>query len=152
TTGKLLREFPAGAGHCYTGEFSSDGRWFACRSREEGLLLYNLASGIETYRLKIQDRNNAALGGLAFSPDGRMLAAGDPAGIIHLVELASGKLRHRLAGGHEAGIGGLCFSADGARLISGSEDTTALVWEVTGRLGTKRAPLQPAELDACWTD
>jgi hypothetical protein len=96
--------------------------------------------------------NNGDWVGLAFSPDGRMLAAGDPTGMIHLVELTTGKLRHRLTGGHEAAIGGLCFSADGERLISGSEDTTAIVWDVTGRLSARRMLLKPAELDACWTD
>jgi RNA polymerase sigma factor (sigma-70 family) len=151
-TGKLLRKFPAGVGQCYKGKFSPDGKWFACRSREEGLLLYSLASGSEACRFKIQDMDSADWGGLTFSPDGRMLAAGDPAGTIHLVELATCKLRRRLTGGHEAGIGGLSFSSDGAILVSGSEDTTAVVWDVNGRLNTKREPLREAELDACWTD
>jgi WD40 repeat protein len=151
-TGKLLREFPAGVGHCYKGKFSPDGTWFACRSREEGLLLYNLASGSEACRFKIEDVDNAYWTGLAFSPDGRTLAAGDAAGVIHWVELATGKLRRRLTGGHEAGIGGLGFSADGAVLVSGSEDTTAVVWDVAGRLNTKREPLRQAALDACWAD
>jgi hypothetical protein len=114
--------------------------------------LYNLASSSETSRFKIEDMDNADWTGLAFSPDGRTLAAGDAAGTIHLVELATGKLRRRMTGGHEAGIGGLSFSADGALLVSGSEDTTAVVWDMTGRLTTKREPLRQAELDACWAD
>src|SRR5262249_37151530 len=44
---------------------------------------------------------------------------------------------------------------DGSRLISGSMDTTALVWDLTGRYAAEEGwgkPLTPAELDACWAD
>jgi WD40 repeat protein len=53
------------------------------------------------------------------------------------------------AGGQE---GRLAFSPDGTRLVSGSTDTTALVWDVSEHV-TRRG--QPAELPAaeqqqCW--
>jgi RNA polymerase sigma factor (sigma-70 family) len=151
-TAKLQREFSAGLRQCYTGKFSPDGKWFVCKSRQEGIMLYNLALGGERYRFKITGMDHADYPGLAFSPDGRTLAVGDVAGTIHLAELATGKIRHRLTDGHRAGIAALVFSADGERLISGSEDTTALVWDVTGRRSAKREALMPADLGACWND
>lgn len=43
----------------------------------------------------------------------------------------------------------LAFSADGRTLISGSEDTTALVWDLTGAQSQKKGPLH---LDTAWRD
>jgi WD40 repeat protein len=151
-TGKLLRDFPAGMRQSYKGMFSGDGKWFVCRSELEGLLLYDLASGHEVRRFKIPGMHFADRPGLAFSPDGRTLAVGDAEGAIHVVELASGQLRHTFSGGHQAGIMALIYSEDSERLISGSEDTTALVWDLIGRQSFKRELLQQPDLDACWTD
>jgi hypothetical protein len=49
----------------------------------------------------------------------------------------------------------MSFSADGKRLISGGNDTTALVWDLTGRLtgGPEWGkPMSEAQLDAAWSD
>jgi RNA polymerase sigma factor (sigma-70 family) len=90
----------------------------------------------------------------AFSPDGRMLAwGGGEDHVVHLMEVATGQERRRLVG-HEGRVGALAFSADGKLLVSGSADTTALVWDLTGRLdgaGVKR-PLSSRDLDRCWAD
>jgi hypothetical protein len=54
--------------------------------------------------------------------------------------------------GHEGRVLSVTFSADGRRLISGSEDTTSLVWDITGPLGGKKpVPLSSANLDTLWT-
>jgi hypothetical protein len=37
-------------------------------------------------------------------------------------------------------------------LISGSNDTTALVWDLTGQRGAKARAIAPEDLDACWSD
>jgi hypothetical protein len=37
--------------------------------------------------------------------------------------------------GHRGSVLALAFSADGARLVSASADTTALVWDISGKLG-----------------
>src|SRR5262249_2128502 len=79
-------------------------------------------------------------GGLALSPDGKMLATGGSDGVIHLWEMATGKERRRLRG-HESGaapgggffaqgVSALAFSGDGWALFSGGGDTTALRWDV----------------------
>jgi RNA polymerase sigma factor (sigma-70 family) len=87
---------------------------------------------------------------LIFSPDGRMLAWSgsffDPT--IHLLEVASGRERRRLAG-HRGQVLALAFSADGRRLLSGSQDTTALIWDLAGR---SSATLPVGEVQALWAD
>src|SRR5262249_44331856 len=150
-TGKRLREIAVGAEQeVYRGVFSPDGNWLICGSGGPLLLLYDLATGKAGRRVEIPE-GRYGNPGLAISPASPTLAVGDESGTISLVELASGKLRRRLAGGHQGGINVLLFSRDGERLISGSADTTALLWDLTGRLHTPPKPLRAAELDACWS-
>ncbi len=148
-TGNMLREFAASARRGFRpGSFSPDGNWFACEGEEQELLLFDLATGNVLRRIK-SSAKQGDFTTFAFSPDGRTLAVGDAEGNIHLAELASGKFRRRLTGG-QGSITALLFSADGNRLISGSSDTTALVWDLTGRQSAKPKPLQAVELEFCW--
>src|SRR5262249_43813524 len=90
-----------------------------------------------------------------FSPDSRMLAWGGWRGSdIHLREVATGQERHRLSG-HSGRLMALAFTADGSRLVSGGTDSTALVWDLTGRYAAEAGggnPMTAAELAACWAD
>jgi len=71
---------------------------------------------------------------LALTPDGRTVAWGGKADpLVQLLDVATGKERRAFAG-HRGGAETLTFSADGKTLISGAADTTALVWDLTGRL------------------
>src|SRR5262249_10136058 len=114
------------------------------------LILFDVATGKEVHRL---DQLGSGAGVLAFSPNGRTLAWGDWSDpILHLLEVASGKERHALTG-HRGPIHSLTFSADGKTLVSGSSDTTGLVWDLTGQrtaaaLGGKA--LARTDLDASW--
>jgi hypothetical protein len=88
-----------------------------------------------------------------FSPDGRIAASADDDGVIHLWEIATARERGRLEG-HQHFIVSLAFSPDGTKLISGSADTTALIWDVTGLRadGKPLPPLGPKDLAALWND
>src|SRR5262249_28501254 len=64
----------------------------------------------------------------------------------------TGGVRRRFAG-HRGRVLCLAFSADGKTLVSGSEDTTALVWDLTGRLAAedrRAGPLSDAALKPAW--
>jgi WD40 repeat protein len=67
---------------------------------------------------------------MAFSPDGRLLAAGSTANRIMIWHAATGRV-YRTLSGHESRVASLAFTPDGGRLISGSDDTTALIWDVS---------------------
>lgn len=68
---------------------------------------------------------------MALSPDGSLLALGDPWGDVRLwsVEREAPLVTFH---GHRGWVQALAFSPDGTRLVSGSHDATALVWDVSG--------------------
>jgi RNA polymerase sigma factor (sigma-70 family) len=140
-----------GWGAVYAAALSPDGKWVAYSTQDGTLAVFEGETGHEVHRLRNLPSGARSF---AFSPDGRTLAWGgwsDP--MVHLLELASGKERHVLTG-HRGAVRLLTFSADGKALVSGSDDTTGLVWDLTGRLSAKgtwdRPPSAP-DLDACWT-
>ncbi|MEK6320271.1 MAG: caspase family protein [Acidobacteriota bacterium] len=78
--------------------------------------------------------HNNIVNGLAFSPDGRMLASGGFDSTIKLWELPSGRELRTLTG-HSGSIVALDFSGDGRFVVSGSDDGSARLWNTqTGAL------------------
>jgi WD40 repeat protein len=75
-------------------------------------------------------RWDARIWAVGFSPDARRLAVGGFG--VTLFDAASGKPSAHLDG-HNAAVSCLSFSRDGKRLASGSDDGTALVWDVGGK-------------------
>jgi WD40 repeat protein len=67
---------------------------------------------------------------VAFSPCGKLLAAGDWNGNIHLWRVADGQKLFTLKG-HTAPARSLAFSPDGRTLASGSDDETVRLWNVS---------------------
>ncbi len=65
----------------------------------------------------------------AFSQDGRFFAVGNENGQVELWSVSPLKSLATLAG-HSAPVTSVSFSPNGARLVSGSDDTTILVWSI----------------------
>jgi RNA polymerase sigma factor (sigma-70 family) len=137
---------------------SPDGRMIVYGSGREGtrsfdtVRLIDLSSGVETRWL---GKYPNPITVVAISPDGKTLAVGHSGSpTIHLVEVLTGQERHRLSGANSM-LTTLAFSADGRMLISGHTDTTALVWDLSGRVSAGAQPgetLSPGELEALWAD
>jgi hypothetical protein len=68
---------------------------------------------------------------------------------VGLIEVATGGERHQFKDRELGRVLALTFSPDGRQLLSGNEDTTAVIWDLTGRQAAKGAPLN---LDAAWQD
>ena len=73
--------------------------------------------------------NFGGIWSVAFSPDGRYLAAGDTKGNILLRDVAESRVIRSFIG-HTAWVVSLVFSSDGKILASSSCDCTARVWNV----------------------
>jgi WD40 repeat protein len=67
--------------------------------------------------------------GVAVSPDGRLIASGNEAGLISLWDLATGKRVGKL-GPHRGYVSEVAFTPDGRRLVSCSGDGTLRVWHL----------------------
>lgn len=88
----------------------------------------------KTYRLVHSLPESDAVGVVAFSPDGKRLAAGTEQSGVKIWDTATGNQLATLSG-HNSRVSSLSFSADGSRLASGSWDRTVKIWEVrTGRV------------------
>ena len=115
---------------------SSDGTLLMTRSEEREDLL---KEGKIRQTIRVREvlsgkvllclENQTGVSCYALSPDHRLLALGDEGGGVRLVEVLSGKEVRRLWG-HRGSVASLEFSPDGRFLVSGSADTTALVWDI----------------------
>jgi RNA polymerase sigma factor (sigma-70 family) len=138
TTGARGRqiELPAANPRTLTGclAFTPDGKALATTSEGKVVHLIDRERGTVIRSFPHQNAVFTA----AFSPDGRLMAAGgyDSAGngyFARLWEVATGKELRRFQG-HEGGIRCLAFSPDGATLASGGDDGRLRLWEVaTGK-------------------
>jgi WD40 repeat protein len=133
-------------GHVTAAVFTPDGRALATATSTH-VTLWEVATGKERFRY------DGAAARLACSPRGRTLAAARGPEIL-LLDLRTGKELARLRG-HDATVRSLAFTPDGKALVSGSADSTAVVWDGTRLAPPPRPPaeeLSAARLETLWAD
>src|SRR5262249_33002407 len=93
------------------------------------IALWDAASGQELRQIG----KAAPVASLAFSPDGRKLAAGMYDSTIQIYSPADGS-ELKLIEGHQSAVYAVAFSANGRVLASGSYDKTVRLWETVNGL------------------
>lgn len=134
-TGKEQRTF---SGHeataqrgVFTLAFSFDGGMIAAGSHADRKVhIWEVATGKQLRQFGADGSDSSPV---AFSPDGRIIGAGDHSETIHLWDSESGQnLRKLYKNGH--GVWCLAFALNGEILASGGYDFTCRLWRVnTGR-------------------
>jgi WD40 repeat protein len=66
--------------------------------------------------------------GLAFSPDGKLLAIADRSNTVQLWDVGAGKPARAPLTGHAGIVRSVAFSPDGKLLATGSDDKTVRLW------------------------
>jgi RNA polymerase sigma factor (sigma-70 family) len=128
TTGKLIRTFPGN----YEYEpvaVSPDGNTLAIpEGRGTKIGLWDVASGKAIRRLEAA--NVADVQALAFSPDGKTLAASDQSGTIHFWYPATGEHTSQHSIGTMEPVTLLAYSPDGKVLVTGNDQGKRLqLWD-----------------------
>jgi hypothetical protein len=132
--------------------FSAEGRWLASGGDDGAAWLWDLKT--RSGRVLFQDPEEHQLhsvSAVAFSPDGALVATGHWDGRVRLWEAVSGQQIADLPG-HRAAVTALAFAADGRQFLSGSDDTTALVWDLSFLLLPAQLPCTAEQWKAAWSD
>jgi len=126
-TGRLLRAMKGPAPRIRNAVLSWRGKELAvCVERENVARLYNCAGGAERRLAGHRD----FVSGLAFSPDGGMLATGSIDGTIRLWDVATGQSFASLPG-HMQETTDVAFSPDGRTLASLGQNESLKLWHLT---------------------
>jgi WD40 repeat protein len=127
-SGQALRQLDIAPPEAAVLALSPDGTLLACGDRDGTVRLVATASG-----KALRQCRQAALMALAFSPDGRILAAAGT-GPIHLWEVATGRELPGLRRHEDLGqTTCVAFSPDGRTLASAGYDGMVRVWELVAR-------------------
>jgi WD40 repeat protein/tRNA A-37 threonylcarbamoyl transferase component Bud32 len=123
-TGKVLAALPEPALDVRSAALSQDGTTLALGGEEQadGRKLRGVVQLIDVPTRAVRTTlrgQDGPIVGLAFSPDGKLLAAGGVEGWVKLWDLATGKESVPL-GRHSTSFRSLAFSADGRTLITGA--------------------------------
>jgi WD40 repeat protein len=111
--------------------FSRDGENIAGLGGDRAVHLWSLAAGKELRRFEAPASCGSAWwgpGALAFSPNGKVLAASQGAA-IHFWDVETGRMLQRFTG-HTGAVEDVRFSPDGARVVSCGKDGMARLWDV----------------------
>jgi len=136
-TGQEVKTLGAHSGGVGTIAFSPDGRKLASGSQDRMILIWDLETGeSDGAYLGHQEWVNA----VAFSPDGKKLASGSADGEVRIWQVAARgpqgeplviKRPLQTLTGHAGGINSLAFNSDGKLLVSGSNDASMKLWDVS---------------------
>ncbi|KAG1229426.1 hypothetical protein G6F68_019386 [Rhizopus microsporus] len=84
---------------------------------------------LQVLRISDNDQKDPGVTSVAFSPDGRIIAAASLDKMIRIWDTHNGILLERLEG-HKDSVYSVAFMPDGKMLVSGSLDKTLKLWQL----------------------
>src|SRR5262249_45092265 len=133
-TGEVLQTLDANTDFvAYSVAFHPGGHHLSAAGADRQVKVWDLATGKMGFARP--GPGGAPLGarGVAFSPDGRLLATGF-AGAVYVWDWSNDQRLYTLPGHFKGGIS-VAFSPDGRRLASGSSNGDIMIWDAgTGQL------------------
>jgi WD40 repeat protein len=146
-TGKLALE--AKRLHLSDIAFSPDSKYVLGASFSDRVYLWELASPETPRVVPVHVEGSPGPSCVAMAPDGSWIAVGDQKGQVQVVDLASGEVKHRLAGGPDYLLD-VDISADGRWIVTVDQDVGGKVWDAA--TGTLHASLETPNLGGRWAD
>jgi RNA polymerase sigma factor (sigma-70 family) len=141
TTGRERGRLEAGAGVGWSMRLLHDGTSLLSRDTDGVMRQWDLATGRERRRFKVPF---AGYGFLDVSPDGKSVAGvvadGDKGFAVLVLELATGRLAHKLRGPWPCGS---AFTPDGRGLVAWYYDRTVRVWDLADGRKPRQFHLDP---------
>jgi WD40 repeat protein len=147
-TGKELRKFPSDGGHVIAMTVSPDGKLLLASAWGKSVQTklpdgtvqistpdshpvtwWDLTTGERKKQIFLPERG---AGPVAFAPDGKRfaVASSQPGARIRVMDTETGRELRKVEG-FRGTVRSLAFLSDGRRLVSGMDDSTALVWDLT---------------------
>src|SRR5262249_39812585 len=126
STGAVVRILKGHKEVTSVGDFTADGKRFACGSRSGEIKVWDVATGEAVQSFK-DDANH--VWGTLFSPDGKQLVTVANQGDVKVWDAADSSKEPRKLGRHEGGATCLAFNAAGTRLATAGLDGRLRVWE-----------------------
>lgn len=124
---KTAQQTSLGGATVNSAAFSPDGKWLAIGGRD----------GFVRVRSTEEDSAPIELGGfrswvsdLCFTANGKVIAAGTRTGTVRILELPSGKERHRFEAHKGKQVLAMAISSDGKTLATGGFEQTARLWSL----------------------
>jgi Protein kinase domain/WD domain, G-beta repeat len=126
STGAVVRILTGHKEPTSVGDFTADGKRFACGSSSGEIKVWDMATGEEVQ--SFPDAPNHIWGTL-FSPDGKQLVTVAEQGDVKVWDAADSSKEPRKLGRHEGGATCLAFNAAGTRLATAGLDGLVRVWD-----------------------
>ena len=122
---KVIRSFNAHDGNVWDVQFHPKLNLVATAGDDAWIKLWDAS----TFELKHGWKADNSVRGMAFSPDNKVLVAGDRGGRIHVYDIETGEEVRKHS--HDGAILGLDFSPDGKSIVTVGSDKTVRVFDAT---------------------